>query len=69
MFLGEVHEAQRESGIFALGRGEVGEDKFCSGPLETEELQGFDGVKIFGACEVEGLCNRLVGDGWPVERV
>lgn len=69
MFLGEVHEAQREIGIVTLGRGEVGEDKFCSGPLETEELQGFDGVKILGDCEVEGLCNGLVGDGWPVEWV
>lgn len=42
---------------------------FCYGPSKSKELQGFDRLKILGDCEVEGLCDGLVGDGWPVERV
>lgn len=69
MVYGKVDEARRGSGIFALGRDEVGEDMFCSGPLKTKELQGFDRLKILGDCEVEGLCNGLAAGGWPVEWV
>lgn len=69
MVYGEVNEARRRSGIFSLVRDEVGEDMFCNGPLKTKELQSFDRLKILGDCEVEGLCNGLVEDGWPVEWV
>lgn len=69
MLHGEVNEARRGSGIFVLARDEVGEDMFCNGPLKSQELQGFDGLKILGDCEVGGLCDGLVEDGWPVEGV
>ena len=42
---------------------------FCHGPLETEEFQCFDRVKVLEDCEIEGLCNGSVRDGWPVEWV
>lgn len=67
MLYGDVNEARRRgSGIFALERDEVGKDMFCGGPLKTKESQGFYGLEILGDFEVEGLCNRLVKDRWPV---